>query len=207
MEDARQASIGIVNGQRLYSTTPEIQAFTDVSSAAEYFQYTNQWGEVVSPIDKDSFEGVKLSVLRELSEGIKWARDSFNIGSEMPRTIRRTRLGHKTLGDYDDIRREIRYKLGLTEEYAYSTAVHEMAHHADNIMGHPAGDIIKAATKKLRGQYSIKQLNRMKDEIAMEYSNDVHELLAYSLDKYCIGKGNILAQTISEAFLRRCRER
>ena len=207
MRGTRESSIGIVNNKRLYETTPEIQAFTGIDDAAEYFKYTNKCGDTATPIDKEGFRGIGLELLKELCEGIRWGQQAFSIGADMPMTIKCADFRGTTLGDYCDTTSEIRFRRGLKPEYAFSTAVHEMAHHADHIMGHPSGDILKAAVRKLRSDYSLKQINNMKAAIAGKYWTDPSEILAYSMDKYCLGKGNPLAAEVAEAFLRRCRQK
>lgn len=210
VSEARESSIGIVNNQRLYATTPEIQAFTGIDSAVEYFSYKNKWADKVSPIDKESFSTITLSVLKEFCEGLHWAQVHFGINNEMPRVIRYAKLGKGVLGDYEDTGRELRLRRGIGVEHAFTTGVHEMAHHADNIMGHPATDIVKAACKKLstlNKDYTMAQLNKLKNQTAAGKWEDDHELLAYSVEKYCVGKGNQLAKEIAEEFLRRCGEK
>ena len=51
------------------------------------------------------------------------------------------------------------------------------------------------------------QLNRLKNQTAAGKWEDDHELLAYSVEKYCVGKGNQLAKEIGEEFIRRCGEK
>lgn len=207
MKDVRESTTGIMNNERLYGTTEEIQRFSGVDDAIQYFRYKNQAGDIVSPIDRESFAAIRLPVLKELSEGIKWAQNRFNLASALPRTIKRASLGTNTLGDYADALQEIRFSKGLRIEYAFSTGVHEMAHHADNIMGHPSVDIVRDACRDLRGHYSLNQINNMKAEIAASKWRDPHEVMAYSLEKYCVGKGNELAKAIAEDFLRRCKNK
>lgn len=205
VSEARESSIGIVNNQRLYPTTPEIQAFASVDSAVEYFKYTNKWGYAVSPIDKESFSVVKLPVLKEFCEGLHWAQVHFSVGNEMPLSIKYAKLGENTLGDYADSTREIRIRQGIRIEYAFTTGVHEMAHHADNLIDHQSCDIVKSVARTLKGRYTQKQINDMKSEIAHKYWQDPYEVLAYSVERYSVGKGNALAKAIAEEFLRRCK--
>ncbi|MBR4234995.1 MAG: hypothetical protein IKR85_02905 [Clostridia bacterium] len=98
-------------------------------------------------------------------------------------------------------------KKGIGIEYAFSTGVHEITHHADNVMGFPAENIVKTACKRLRNEYSGVRINRLKAETAAEKWEDPHELLAYSMEKYCVGKGNVLAQEIATEFLKRCKKK
>lgn len=199
----REAAIGIVKNQRLYPTTPEIQAFTSVDSAVEYFKYTNKWGDVVNPIVKESFSKTPLSVLKEFSEGIHWAQVHFGL-RELPWKIESVDFKGGTLGDYTEQGRMLRLKTGIDIVYAFTTGVHEMVHYADSIMGNQAKDIVRTASRALKDKYSLKQMNNMKSLIAHKYWRDANEVLAYSIESYCVGKGNDLAKEIAEEFLRRC---
>ena len=199
----REAAIGIVKNQRLYQTTPEIQAFTSVDSAVEYFKYTNKWGDVVNPIVKESFSKTPLPVLKEFSEGIHWAQVHFGL-RELPWRIEGVEFKGETLGDYTEQGRVLRLKTGIDIAYAFTTGVHEMVHYADHIMGNLAKDIVRTASRALKEKYSLKQMNDMKSLIAHKYWRDDHEVLAYSIERYSVGKGNDLAKEVAEEFLRRC---
>lgn len=194
------------NEKYRYLQTDEIQKLDSPQAIADHFRYRNEWGDMKAPIDA-SFSSLKLETQREAAEGIEWARKTYGLKT-LPIKIQAARLGTGTMGEYRESSRTLSFRKGLKTEEAFSTAVHEMTHYADQIGGLKAQEIVDQARKNLglransRGYFN-QCLAIVGGMNASGNVDNPHELLAYSLERYATNRTNPLADEISKIWLER----
>lgn len=154
-------------------------------------------GDECSPIDIDSFLKMPVKAQERAAESIRKAKELFRL-EDLPRkiafgsakgshglyseTYRTLTLSSKQCKDPDD---------------AHSTMVHELTHYYDHASGYVAEKVYKQALKEL----GLKSTDKEVEELAqwmVGYSDeddvkDVHEILAFRVEKAAQGKENELA--------------
>ena len=193
------------NEKYRYLQTDEIQKLDSPQAIADHFRYRNEWGDMKAPIDA-SFSSLKLETQREAAEGIEWARKTYDLKT-LPIKIQAARLGTGTMGEYRESSRTLSFRKGLKTEEAFSTAVHEMTHYADQISGLKAQEIVDQARKNLGMSVRSKSYSSQRQFIVGIGNDcdkdDPHELLAYALERYATNRANPLADEISKIWLER----
>ena len=87
-------------------------------------------------------------------------------------------------------------------EEAFSAMIHELTHYYDHVSGHVAGTVYKQALKELGMRANSK--NAANETIkavgigTKREANDIHEVLAYSIENAVKGTSSILANKILE---------
>lgn len=191
-----------------YLQTDTIQKLDSSQAIAKHFQYRDEWGDTKEPID-ETFSSLKLETQKEAAEGIEWARTTFGL-KKLPVKIQTARLGTGTIGEYREGSRTLSFRKSLKTEEAFSTAVHEMTHFAEQISGLQAQEIVDQARKNLGLKAGSRKYSNQCAEIVGYDSravNDVHELLAYSVELYATKRANPLAAEISRIWLERMAKR
>lgn len=174
---------------------------------AKEFRYRDRWGDECSPIDVDSFARMPVKAQERAAEGIRKAKELLGL-EELPQkiafgsakgshglyseTYRTLTLSSKQCKDPDD---------------AYSTMVHEMTHYYDHVSGYVAEKVYKQALKELGiGANSAVAKEETIWAIGIDnrkYANDLHEVLAYSVENATIGTQSALANKILEIVRRK----
>ena len=191
-----------------HGTTPEIQQAQTFMDIARYFWYEDSFGHLRPPID-DSMGSLDMETLKEIAEGIQWAKQRYNLTDEFPKSIMLAELDVDTVGEYNLITREISIAKGIDLSEAYLTAVHEMTHFVDDIKGNASADILNQALTELGiTPGSRKALNEQK-----RITNDStrarspKEVLAYSVEKNVANENQTtLSKTIVKLWYERIGE-
>lgn len=188
-----------------YLQTDAIQKLDSPQAIAKHFRYRDEWGDTKEPID-ETFSSLKLETQKEAAEGIEWARTTFRL-KKLPVKINVARLSAGTIGEYHERSRTLSFRKSLKTEEAFSTAVHEMTHFAEQISGLQAQEIVDQARKNLGLSVRSRDYSNQKQFIVGldndRDKNDPHELLAYTLERYATNRANDLANEISNVWLER----
>lgn len=188
-----------------YLQTDAIQKLDSAEAIAEFFRYTDPWGDEHSPID-ETFSRLKLNVQKEAAEGIEWARKTYGL-NRLPASIQTKSFRDRTIGAYSPTDRILYFRKGLREDEAFVTAIHEMTHFAQIADKISAEEIVEQAKKNLGYSERSKQYKAQKQFIVgignTRDVNDATELVAYSLERYAANIANPLAKKITELWLER----
>ncbi len=193
---SHEALHGVDSDGYHHGITPEVQSCQSSDDIAALFTVDGK--TVIDP----AFGKFSLDTQQEAAEAISWAMKTYKLDS-LPSSVGRGRLGKGVLGTYDDGTRAIMLKAGITRAEAFPTTVHEMTHHADNLMGFPSGSIFDEAVKNLKLRKGAGKARDFQYQIAGDKWDDPHELLAGSMERYSIGMGNPLAREMARLFLGR----
>lgn len=193
-----------------YLHTDAIQKLDSSQAVVQYFTYENKFGDTRSPITAE-FGEFKLDIQKEIAEGIEWARTTYGLES-LPTSITRASNRYGALGTYSAQDRRISFRPSTKLEDSFATAVHEMTHYADDILGSPAKEIVEQARKNLKLAANSRAYYNQRCMVTGSIDNpkdinDPHELLAYSLERYATGRTNKLAAEISRIWLERVKQR
>ena len=174
-----------------HNETPEIQNAQSFESIAEYFHYEDKMGHL-RPVLNDNMATADLLIVKEIAEGVKWARDVYGLSDSMPRTIKFGDLDKNTVGEYNLHTREITISHDISMDQAFLTAVHEMTHFADDLKGCVSDNLLKRALSNLGVEYGSDEA------ISLQYGSthsfeeriykDPMEILAYSVDYEFLGR-------------------
>lgn len=194
------------NEKYQYLKTDVIQKMDKPDDIVKHFQYKDKWGDLNSPISS-GFSSLKFEVQKEAAEGIEWARETFNLDS-LPNVIDASSI--RSFGEYNENGRVLTLRKSIKVDDAFSTAVHEMTHYADQIHGHISEDVVEQARKNL-GYKARSKIFTVQKERIVGYGNtrdvnDPHELVAYSLESYATNRANELATEISRLWLERMKK-
>ena len=194
------------NEKYQYLKTDVIQKMDKPDDIVKHFQYKDKWGDLNSPISS-GFSSLKFEVQKEAAEGIEWARETFNLDS-LPNVIDASSI--RSFGEYNENGRVLTLRKSIKVDDAFSTAVHEMTHYADQIHGHVSVDVVEQARKNLGYKARSKIFTVQKERIVgygnIRDVNDPHELVAYSLESYATNRANELATEISRLWLERMKK-
>ena len=185
-----------------YPQTDAIQRMTTPQEIADYFTYTDKWGDKNSPIDA-SFSALPLETQKELAEGIEWAKQAYRL-EHLPEKICVAPLGRGAIGEYSVTYNELRIAKNIKLQDAYTTAVHEMTHYAQRGQDDLVQSVCRQALKNLGLRSNSRRANDLQTGIVTrsQDASNPHELIAYSIERSLKGKGNTLAKEIAELWLK-----
>lgn len=129
-----------------HETTEAIQNAESFDELTRHFWYEDQYGRLM-PVLNDNLANADMDILKELSEGVEWAKKTYGLEHDMPKTIRFGNV--KGLAEYNRITREITISPGISLEDAFLTAVHEMTHFNDDRLGVASKGILNDALHNL----------------------------------------------------------
>lgn len=188
---------GIIEGQENEESAPE-----KAERIAREFRYTDSWGDEYSPIDRASFADMPAETQAQAAAGIRKARELFRLETLPDRIAFGDVRG--AYGLYSETSRTLTLSRTRCKDpaEAYSTMVHELTHYYDHVSGHVAEKVYKQALKELGLRANSKDAkNETIKAIGyknIQQINDLHEVLAYSVEKAVKGTESKLANKILE---------
>ena len=201
-----------------YLKTDAIQKLDSTEAIAQYFFYTDKYDDWHSPLSNEFsrmlvddvplppldyyISGYKLSIQKEIAEGIEWARQTYKLDG-LPLKITKGKVGNKADGEYEETTRRITLKNSLREEEAFVTTVHEMTHYADHMHGNIADSVCTDARKNLNLRVTGTKYFNYAFSIAGKRYTDPAELLAHAMEYYAGNTSNPLANEIAKIFIER----
>lgn len=150
----------------------------------------------------DSFSLVPLETQKELVEGIVYARDFLKLRVMPTYYVGKTK-NSKALAEFNEGTQIVTFNKSLLFKFpteAFGNAVHETAHYYDQCRGYPAESFFKQAVKYLGLRSNSREMSNLKLSTVghrVEQMNDVHELLAFSIEKHARHTGNDLSEAIT----------
>lgn len=191
---------GIIEGEG----SPE-NAAEKASAIEKEFRYTDAWGDSFSPIDRASFAAMPTDAQEQAAAGIRKAKELFGLDT-LPEKISfgDTRGAY---GMYSEKSRTLTLSRARCKDPAetYSTMVHELTHYYDHKRGHIAESVYKQALKEMGLRANSREAsNALILLIGDGYKKEeqVHEALAYAVEKSLKGTSNKLGAKIFEIITR-----
>ena len=191
---------GIIEGEG----SPE-NAAEKAAAIEKEFRYTDAWGDSFSPIDRASFAAMPTDAQEQAAAGIRKAKELFGLDT-LPEKISfgDTRGAY---GMYSEKSRTLTLSRARCKDpsEAYSTMVHELTHYYDHKRGHIAESVYKQALKEMGLRANSREAsNALILLIGDGYKKEeqVHEALAYAVEKSLKGTSNKLGAKIFEIITR-----
>ena len=196
----KEAESGIIEGEG----SPE-NAAEKAAAIEKEFWYTDAWGDSFSPIDRASFAAMPTDAQQRAADGIRKAKELFGLDT-LPEKISfgDTRGAY---GMYSEKSRTLTLSRARCKDpaEAYSTMVHELTHYYDHKRGHIAESVYKQALKEMGLRANSREAsNALILLIGDGYKKEeqVHEALAYAVEKSLKGTSNKLGAKIFEIITR-----
>ena len=142
-----------------YLQTDAIQKLDSSEAIAQYFAYTDKYGDAYKPITS-AFGNFKLDVQKEAAEGIDWARKTYRL-DKLPLQITRNKTKKNAYGTYDSVTRTLTLRPSLKVDEAYVTSVHEMTHFAIHVLKVDTDTLFEQALKNIGLKKRTKQADNL----------------------------------------------
>ena len=177
----RSALYGVDSEGYHHPITPEIQACQNYDDIAKLFVVNG-----TSILDADTFGKLPLDIQKEAAEGIHWVMNTYGL-NVLPSKVTTNVKGRSALGEYVDRTMEMRIRKTISLGSAFPTTVHEMTHHAINVLGIDVDDIVERARKQNKIQPKLGAYVDTRRMLA-PYDDNNNEIVTATMERYSIGK-------------------